>query len=110
MTERRGLLTVDESWDNGGVVLRLNGELDLTSVPLLDDAFDRMTQGYGDDVVLDLTELTFIDSTGLGALVRVTRDRRAQGGNVILRRPQHAVRVVIDVTGLNRVLDIERGG
>ena len=104
--QHRGRLTITESLDGDTAVLHLSGELDLTSVPLLDDAVDSVPSGPG-VVVLDLTDLTFVDSSGIGAFVRVTRDRREHGGEVTLRRPQESVLIKLALAGLTTVLDLD---
>ena len=57
-------------------------------------------------LVIDLAELDFVDSTGLGTLVSVVQRVRHVGGEMTLRSPTPATRSVIEMTGLARVLPI----
>ena len=78
---------------------RLMGELDLNGVDQIADAFGRL-EGDG-DIQLDLSNLAFIDSAGVGAIIRLCRlleDR----GRVLLLRPRQEVRRVLDLVGLAR--------
>lgn len=83
---------------DGGRVLTLTGELDASTVPALADQFFGEP---GSLVVLDLQQLTFIDSSGLGAIhaarQRVTND----GGMLVVSRPGPAVHRVLEITGLD---------
>jgi anti-anti-sigma factor len=60
---------IEEREAEGGVVLALFGELDLAGAPDLAVALNRV-QATGRGLTIDLTELEFIDSSGLGVLVR----------------------------------------
>jgi len=83
--------------DDGSVVV--GGELDAYTAPALDKALDE----FGDDtpaVVLDLSAVTFIDSSALQVLV--THHQRLVGveGRLELRRPSDVVVRLLDVSGL----------
>ena len=60
---------IEERELQGGVVLALSGELDLAGAPELTAALNH-AQAAGLTLTVDLTELEFIDSSGLGVLVR----------------------------------------
>jgi anti-sigma B factor antagonist len=83
------------SWQDG--VLRLSGELDLATDEDLLSAF-RSASDDASEVILDLSELEFIDSTGIRAFVTIAREVSPRG--VVLRSPRRAVRKVIDLTRL----------
>ena len=83
-----------------GAVLTLRGELDLATVSLLGEELDRATRGTG-AVVIDLSGLRFIDSSGLHVLVGAERELGASGGQLVLVRGPRAVRRVFELTGLD---------
>jgi anti-anti-sigma factor len=83
------------------VVLTLRGELDLATVPLLEQQVDRVPRGRG-VVVIDLSGLRFIDSSGLQVLVRAERQLRASGGQLVLVHGPRAVRRAFELTSLDR--------
>jgi anti-sigma B factor antagonist len=74
MSDDRQLFTVTAL---EGRTLKLAGELDTVSVPELNKAFTL--QNGRADVVLDLSQLTFIDSSGIHAIVSFARSREAIG-------------------------------
>ena len=87
-----------EPLDGGHHGLRLRGELDLASAPKLRAACDGLN---GDrQVTLDLAELTFIDSTGLHALVQCASGNGA-AGPVILRNVSPPIFRLLHITGLD---------
>jgi anti-sigma B factor antagonist len=66
-------LQVEEGQRDGATVVRLAGELDLLAVPGLRGRFADIVRRSADDVVLDMCDVTFIDSTGLATMLNVLR-------------------------------------
>jgi anti-sigma B factor antagonist len=83
-----------------GVVFTLGGELDLATAPALQEQVDRAVRGRR-AVVIDLSGLRFIDSSGLHVLLQVERQLRASGGQLVLVHGPRAVRRVFEVAGLD---------
>jgi anti-sigma B factor antagonist len=63
-------------------ILRVRGELDALSAADLRPALDELVNAARRDIVVDLSELRLIDSSGVGALVSLFKRVRAQGGSV----------------------------
>jgi len=96
-------------WEKHDDVLEvgLKGELDAENVEDL-NLFFREGEGKGEArIVLDLSDLEYVDSSGLGAFVRLMKEARAQGGDVRLVDPTEGVRKVLELTRLNRVFDVK---
>lgn len=88
------------------VRLSVRGELDLSTSPELGETLGRELDG-GNSVVLDLSDVTFIDSTALNTLVSALRSCENNGGslNVAPDLPKQ-VRRVFQITGLDAVLPL----
>lgn len=84
-----------------GIVLILGGELDVATVPLLQEQLDHAMRSSA-VVVIDLAGLGFIDSNGLRVLVRTEEQLRASGGQLVLLGGSPAVYRVFELTGLDR--------
>lgn len=96
-TERRG----------GFDVIRLSGELDVSSTAGVRAVVDALVIDEARvHLVVDLTEVTFMDSSGLGALVRAQRRCRGLRGSFAVVCPDGPVLRVITLTGLLRVLRV----
>lgn len=87
-------------------VVTLRGELDLAGESGLRDRLRTACDENDGRVVLDLSELTFIDSTGLSILVEYHERTRAAGGRLVLLAPREAVVRILDITGLDERLTI----
>jgi anti-sigma B factor antagonist len=90
--------------DEGAACLRLVGELDMDTAPQLNDAIDRLATAGQRRFLLDLTELTFCDSTGIAAFIRGNNRVSADGGWLRVTGATGRVARVLDVTGLADVL------
>lgn len=88
---------------DGTPVITLAGELDLTGADAAERAFTELAASDGATVVVDMSELSFMDSTGLTVLLLAVR----RGHAVRLRRPTRIVRQLIASTGLETLLPIE---
>lgn len=86
----------------GGSVLSLYGELDVASAPLLERRIKRLQWAGASAIVIDLSGLDFIDSTGLHVLIRA--HARAEEGRLTLLRGSRNVHRVFELTGTDELL------
>lgn len=86
---------------NGGslAVVKLLGELDLSTAPQLQTCLQEF-DADGADLQLDLSGLTFCDSSGISAMVTAAKRVRKRGARFSVVFPQPAVRSVLEITGL----------
>ena len=97
---------IRESLEGGRLVMALGGEIDLEVAPRLRAALEAHAE---EDLVLDLSRVTFVDSTGFSALVHVLRQRRAAERELPLRTPSRPVRRLLELSGLDQVFVFEPG-
>ncbi|MDH4111502.1 MAG: STAS domain-containing protein [Actinomycetota bacterium] len=89
-------------------VVGISGELDLSTTEALRAALE---QGLGDGtprLAVDLTDVTFMDSTSLGVLVGCLKQANERGGEMRLVGVQGSPAKVIALTGLESAFDIDR--
>lgn len=79
-------------------VIYLTGELDLATTPQLQSAVRQIIDAGEHHITLDLTGLTFCDSTGLGLFVAINHQLRC---GLTLRNPTPQVQKLLRTTGLN---------
>ena len=87
---------------------RVAGDLDVSTVDLLADALEQAVVAGG-DLRIDLSEVDFVDSTGLQLLVRSAR-RLEDRGRLILVAPQPRVRLLFDYVLLDQRANVEVEG
>jgi anti-anti-sigma factor len=89
--------------DPRGVRVRIMGELDLATAPELDRVLDELGNDGHDEMVIDLSEVSFMDSMGLASIVRAYRNAEASGRRVVLHRGPAQVQRLFEITDtLNR--------
>ncbi|MFF1874803.1 STAS domain-containing protein [Kitasatospora herbaricolor] len=93
-----------------GPIVQAVGELDLDAAATLDTALRRALAVDLSAVVLviDLAGVTFCDFCGLGALLRARIETERSGVAFHLARPTHAVARLLEITGADHVLIVER--
>jgi anti-anti-sigma factor len=97
------VLDVRTSREGETSVVTAHGELDMSTVPALEEAI-RAGAGETGRVALDLSGVTFIDSSGLNLLLRSRRESLRDGWELELRSPSQPVLRLLDVTGLDEHL------
>jgi anti-sigma B factor antagonist len=85
-------------------VVEVFGEIDVDTAPKVRARVDDVLAGGCDRIVLDLAGTTFMDSTGISLLVRLTRQLGME--NVVVRSPPFRVREVLAITSLDAVLQV----
>lgn len=88
------------------LVVSVTGELDAGTAALLRDRIGEHAAAAGRHVVLDLSGVEFIDSTGLGTVVRARKALRVAGTTMSLVVATTPVRRVLEMAGLVGVLDV----
>jgi anti-sigma B factor antagonist len=85
-------------------LISVSGELDLYTAQRLQARIDEAGAVGADTVVVDLSEVSFLDSTALAVLVQETRRLEGRGHSLVLVTNDPRTKRVVEVTGLNRVL------
>jgi anti-anti-sigma factor len=105
-TDANELLEIAVSESGGVRSLRLIGELDMAGV----DRFERLLApdqpADATTLILDMRELTFIDSSGLRALIMADQRVRDEGGRFIVVRGPDRVNEVLEITGVAERIEL----
>ena len=94
-------LTIDAARDGDAVALTLHGELDMQTVPRLRAALADALETAGGAVLVDLSDVVFIDSTGLAALLNALRRLTRANRRLLLVAAQGPVRRMLQLTRLD---------
>jgi anti-anti-sigma factor len=89
--------------DSGVTVVAPTGRLDVAGAPALKDAIGEALKNGSPRVVLDMEGVSFVDSTGLGSVIAALKQIRSSQGDLRLAAPNQQVRVVLELTTLDRV-------
>ncbi|MEI6035195.1 MAG: STAS domain-containing protein [Verrucomicrobiae bacterium] len=89
-----------------GTTLKLSGEIDLHASPELRKHLQGCVQGKAPFLLLDFTEVVYIDSSGLATLIEYVRESAGFGGKLALFGLQQKVRAIFDLVRLNELFVI----
>ena len=87
-------------------VVSVKGEVDLYTAPSLKESVADLVTSGRSKIAVDLGEVEFMDSTGLGVLIGALRRCREAGGSLTLIAPREPVLKVLAITGLDKVFSI----
>lgn len=97
---------IDERTGTSPLVIAVRGEIDVATAPQLRESLHRVIADGESTVVLDLLEVTFLDSTALGVMVGALKRCREAGGelHVVIADPR--IMKIFEITGLTNVFTI----
>jgi anti-sigma B factor antagonist len=87
-------------------LVRLAGELDMATMPLVREALERECERRPRRLTLDLAAVEFLDSSAMNLLVAVHRRLRAEGSDLVLANPSEVVAYTMRIAQLHRSLTI----
>jgi anti-sigma B factor antagonist len=87
-------------------VLTVSGEIDIATAPSLRERLHGLLAEDKHQIVVDLDDVGFLDSTALGVLVGVLKRARSEGGEVRIVCTQPRVRKVFEITRLDSAFDL----
>lgn len=99
-------LRISDTHEGPRTILAVSGEVDLATAPTLRQRVVQAIDDGARQVVVDLSEVGFMDSTGLGVLIGGLKRLRQLDGNLIVVNPSDPVHKILEVTGLLDVLGV----
>lgn len=99
-------LTIEKRTVQGTSVLDLTGEVDSYNAPKLRETMVALIEDGNADLILNLTGVDYIDSTGLGAMVAGLKRATEHGGSVRIICPNLPIYKVFQITSLIKVFTI----
>jgi anti-anti-sigma factor len=99
VTIERGPLTIRSSRQDDEHVVALCGELDLGCTEAVQEEMQRVEQTDAARIIVDLSALEFMDSSGLRAMLQIAARSRASGDRVAFVRGSPVVQRLFEITG-----------
>jgi anti-sigma B factor antagonist len=99
-------LSVDSRTVGERTIVEVDGEIDVYTAPKLREALIELVQSGSYHIVVDMEQVDFLDSTGLGVLVGGLKRVRSHDGSMALVCTQERLLKIFRITGLTRVFEI----
>jgi anti-sigma B factor antagonist len=103
-------LRISTSNDGPRCVVHLEGTCDLATIPDLRQALMPLSPPDVTSLVLDVSELEFCDSTGLGTMLGALRRMNEAGGEFAIAGAHGTVLRLLEITGLDKIVPLIPGG
>jgi anti-anti-sigma factor len=99
-------LKVRDCWEDGTAIVAVDGEIDAGTAGALSECLTQLAGKKPQRLVVDLAGVSFMDSSGLNALVLI-RKALIPGCAVVIRSPQPRIRYLFTITGLEPLFSFE---
>ncbi|MEK4027070.1 MULTISPECIES: anti-sigma factor antagonist [Bacillaceae] len=99
-------ITIDVKETEQQITVRITGEIDAYTAPKLRETVFPYTEKEKANIVIDLSEVSYMDSTGLGVFVGLFKSLNANGGTLQLIGLSERLRRLFDITGLADIMNI----
>lgn len=100
-------ININSKLDNDFWNVSIEGELDVSSADKLKDQLHKIVDEKMLDVKIDLTNLEYIDSTGLGVIIGVLKKLRVNDKEIYILNPRSNVKKIFTITGLDKIFKME---
>jgi anti-sigma B factor antagonist len=91
---------------SGLTVCCVDGEIDINTSPSIKKSFDRLIAAKTPKIVVNLSRVTYVDSSGLATLVEILKNMKSYGGRLRLTNLSSKVKSLFEITKLEKLFDI----
>lgn len=99
-------LTIDIKKEGKKHIVKLRGEIDVFTAPTLREKLIPLTEETGNDIKIDLEEISYLDSTGLGAFIQAYKSSKQHNSELEIIHVKKRVFRLFQVTGLNDIMEV----
>ena len=102
-------ININSNLDNQNIFwnVTLEGELDVSTADKLKEYLHKLADEQIIDIKIDLTNLDYIDSTGLGVMIGVLKKLKAEEKEIYIINPKSNVKKIFTITGLDKIFKME---
>jgi len=91
---------------NGLMICRIEGDIDINCSPDLKKVFDKLTSQKTPKIVIELSKVAYVDSSGLATLVGILKNMRSYGGKMRLSGMSPKIKSLFEITKLDKLFEI----
>ncbi|WEG12523.1 STAS domain-containing protein [Pullulanibacillus sp. KACC 23026] len=100
-------LTIQSKSEDGKEILIINGEVDAFTAIRLKTALLELTEKEANKVVLDMSQVSYMDSTGIGVIIAGYKSAKKNQGSLIVKGLTSRVKRLFDITGLSEIVEVQ---
>lgn len=101
------MLNITSQIKNNHWEVKLEGDLDVSNAEKLKAHLNEIYENKNLDIKLNLENLDYIDSTGLGIIIGMLKKLKTNNQEIHIKKPKKNVEKIFDITGLNKIFNME---
>lgn len=87
-------------------MVSVRGEIDIYSIEKFRDTIEEKIKTQASEIILDCSELSYMDSTGMGVLIELRNKTKELGQKIIMMNPRPNIRKLLALTGVDKIIEI----
>lgn len=87
-------------------MISVRGEIDIYSIEKFRDSIEEKIKTQASEIILDCSELSYMDSTGMGVLIELRNKTKELGQKIIMMNPRPNIRKLLALTGVDKIIEI----
>jgi len=91
---------------NDLAICHIDGEIDINTSPDIKKSLDKLLSKKVVKIIINLTKVSYVDSSGLATLVEILKNMRSYGGKMKISNMSPKVKSLFEITKLDRLFDI----
>ena len=91
---------------NGLMICRVDGDIDINCSPELKKVFDKLISQKTPKIIIEMTKVVYVDSSGLATLVGILKNMRSYGGKMRIAGMSPKVKSLFEITKLDKLFEI----
>ena len=87
-------------------MVSIRGEIDIYSIEKFRDTIEEKIKTQASEIILDCSELSYMDSTGMGVLIELRNKTKELGQKIIMMNPRPIIRKLLALMGVDKIIEI----
>ncbi len=87
-------------------MVSIKGEIDIYSIEKFRETIEEKIKTQVPEIVLDCSELSYMDSTGMGVLIEMRNKTKEMGQKIIMMNPRPNIKKLLALTGVDKIIEI----
>ena len=87
-------------------MVSIRGEIDIYSIEKFRESIEEKIKTQASEIILDCSELSYMDSTGMGVLIELRNKTKELGQKIIMMNPRPNIRKLLALTGVDKIIEI----
>lgn len=84
----------------------IKGEIDIYSIEKFRETIENQIKTQVPEIILDCSELSYMDSTGMGVLIELRNKTKEMGQKIIMMNPRPNIKKLLTLTGVDKIIEV----